>query len=222
MKKEKTLNIIIYILILATILSMILLNPLGNLDEIWNYNFARNIADGLIPYKDFNMLQMPLLPMIGGAFLKVLPNQLIIMRLLASILCSAILYMIYRIFSILNMKKETSIIFTFLIGYLFKDLFCIDYNFATLLVVLLITAIEIKSLENSNKNFLVGFLAGLCITLKQTSRSLYCNSLSRVQATICEKKRRFKTIFKIIFNKVSRCFVTCFSNVNLHCFEWCI
>lgn len=180
MKKEKTLNIIIYILILATILSMILLKPLGNLDEIWNYNFARNIADGLIPYKDFNMLQMPLLPMIGGALLKVLPNQLIIMRLLASILCSAILYMTYRVFSILNMRKETSIIFTFLIGYLFKDLFCIDYNFATLLVVLLMIAIEIKLLENSNKNFLVGFLAGLCITLKQTSRFMYSNCLHRI------------------------------------------
>ena len=65
MKKEKTHNLLLFILIFLAILSIVLIKPLNNLDEIWNYNFARNIANGLVPYKEFNMLQMPLLPIIG-------------------------------------------------------------------------------------------------------------------------------------------------------------
>ncbi len=182
MKKESLFNITLYTLIFVVILSIILLKPLGNLDELWNYSFAQNASEGLIPYKDFNMLQMPLLPIIGGIILKLLPNQLLTMRILAAILCSTILYITYRVFSILNIKKEIAIIFTFFVGYLFKDLFCIDYNFATLLIVLLIIAIEIKWIDanRKNKDFLIGILAGLCIALKQTSRSMYCNSLFRL------------------------------------------
>ena len=48
----------------------------------------------------------------------------------------------------LHIKKEISIIFTFFVGYLFLDLFCIDYNFATLLLVLLLIFNEIKFYKN--------------------------------------------------------------------------
>lgn len=64
-------SILIFIGILLIISPVILSRQLNNLDEIWNYNFAKNIADGLIPYKDFNMLQTPLLPFITGLILKV-------------------------------------------------------------------------------------------------------------------------------------------------------
>lgn len=64
-------SILIFIGILLIISPVILSRQLNNLDEIWNYNFAKNIADGLIPYKDFNMLQTPLLPFINGLILKI-------------------------------------------------------------------------------------------------------------------------------------------------------
>ena len=66
MKQNKNiiLNFIIFIIIFFIVASVILTRPLSNLDEIWNYNFARNVADGLIPYKDFNMVTTPLLPFI--------------------------------------------------------------------------------------------------------------------------------------------------------------
>ena len=34
------------------------------IDENWNYGFAHNIYNGLIPYKDFNMVLTPLFPFI--------------------------------------------------------------------------------------------------------------------------------------------------------------
>ena len=62
--KEKLINIDVFGIAIILFLATVLPRNLANLDEIWNFNFARNIANGLIPYKDFNMLQTPLLPFI--------------------------------------------------------------------------------------------------------------------------------------------------------------
>jgi len=62
--KEKLINIDVFGIAILLFLATVLPRNLANLDEIWNFNFARNIANGLIPYKDFNMLQTPLLPFI--------------------------------------------------------------------------------------------------------------------------------------------------------------
>ena len=44
---------VLFFIILSVI---VFLFPIKNLDELWNYNFARCIADGMTPYKDFSML----------------------------------------------------------------------------------------------------------------------------------------------------------------------
>lgn len=66
--KEKTkvrlIDIAVFCITILLFLATVLPRNLANLDEIWNFNFARNIANGLIPYKDLNMLQTPLLPFI--------------------------------------------------------------------------------------------------------------------------------------------------------------
>ena len=56
MKKTKILNCLLYVLMVLTIFGIIILKPIDNLDELWNYNFARNMANGLVPYKNFSML----------------------------------------------------------------------------------------------------------------------------------------------------------------------
>lgn len=64
-KKNNTIKIIVLAISLIFYnLSIVLIRELKDLDEIWNFNFARNIANGLIPYNDFNMLQTPLLSFI--------------------------------------------------------------------------------------------------------------------------------------------------------------
>ena len=52
MKKKVLLYLTLFCIFLVWNL---LLVPL-NLDEVWNYGFAHNIYSGLIPYKDFNMI----------------------------------------------------------------------------------------------------------------------------------------------------------------------
>lgn len=87
MKKQKIAEILLFILIFLAILSIILQKEIKDLDELWNYTFAKNISEGIIPYKDFNMLQMPLLPLINGLILKLTFNELVVMRVLAALLC---------------------------------------------------------------------------------------------------------------------------------------
>ena len=67
--KSHYFSILLFIFLFITISCVILPKPLSNLDEIWNYNFAQNISNGLVPYRDFNMLQTPLLPFIVAFFL---------------------------------------------------------------------------------------------------------------------------------------------------------
>ena len=73
-KKEYILCIFLFIAIFSTII----IKPLGDLDEIWNYNVARNMTIGKIPYKEISTITTPLLPAINSIFLKVLGNNLII------------------------------------------------------------------------------------------------------------------------------------------------
>lgn len=143
-KKKLFEDIFLYFILLISISSIILPKYIGDLDEIWNYNFANSISKGLIPYKDFNIVITPFLSILEGAILKIFPNELIIMRLLAIILSSSILFIIYKILENLKINKDVSIVITALIAYLLKDYFCIDYNFFVLFLTLTIIYLEIK------------------------------------------------------------------------------
>ena len=198
-------KIFFFIFIFLILLFIILLKPVDNLDELWNYNFARNIANGLIPYKDFNIIIPPLLPIICGIFIKLVCNELILMRVLAAILCSTILYSTYQIFILLHIKREISIIYIFFIGYILKNIFCIDYNFASLLVTLLIIYREIKNYEKNNQfikvniknDILLGILAGLTVALKQTSGICICIVLLGNKLLFVRNKKELKQFLKI-------------------------
>ena len=56
MKKK---NMLLITFIFIAVFSMIIIKPISNLDEIWNYNTARAISEGLIPYKDISMITTP-------------------------------------------------------------------------------------------------------------------------------------------------------------------
>ena len=101
-KKENIFILIVF----AFVLSTIIIKPLGDLDEIWNYNVARNIAKGLIPYKEISTITTPFLPIINSIFLKFIADELIVMRILAAILITAIIYMIYKIWEKRIGKEE--------------------------------------------------------------------------------------------------------------------
>ena len=206
-RKNKVLEILIYICFFILIVSVILPRPISDMDELWNYNFARNVASGLLPYKDFNMVQMPLLPFICAIFLKVIGDELIVMRILASILCTAIMFLIYKIFTLLKIDKRVCFLLTSWIIFFSRDIFCIDYNWSTLLIVLAIVYIELRNLEKNNyeqlvSNFktdlIIGILAGLTVCLKQTTGLAICIVSVGYKLLLVKDKESLKKYIKIL------------------------
>ena len=67
MKKYKFL--IKYIVIFLIILVFNMLIVPTDLDEIWSYGFSISMRNGLVPYRDFNMVVTPIYPFIISIFL---------------------------------------------------------------------------------------------------------------------------------------------------------
>ena len=78
MSNKKKINILIELLsifIISLIFSMIF-HELNN-DNVWNYGFAYNIASGLIPYRDFNMVTTPLFPLLESMIFHVIGKNIV-------------------------------------------------------------------------------------------------------------------------------------------------
>lgn len=210
MKNKVLKDIIIFILIAITVSVTILVRDLGNYDELWNYNFAKNIAEGRLPYKDFNMIQMPLLPLICAAFLKIFVNELIVMRILAILLNSAILFSIYKILELLKVNKYCTYTCLVLFYFLYRDyLLCMDYNFAVLLICILLIYFELKFVNKNKKllisnfkyDFILGIFVGTTILIKQTT-GILLSLIYIFYKLLIVSKHEWKTVFRIIFSRL--------------------
>ena len=180
--KKNDLLIVIFIFI--TIFSIIIVKPISDLDEIWNYNTARVISEGLIPYKDISMITTPLLPMITAVFLKIIANELIVSRIIAAILWTGILYTVYKIFGELFKEKNVALICTALIGILCRDIYCIDYNVTVLFIALIVLYQELKNINSQDfdkrREFLIRNISRICNMYKTEYRSYTCNNCCRI------------------------------------------
>lgn len=181
MKKN---DLLIVIFIFITIFSIIIVKPISDLDEIWNYNTARVISEGLIPYKDISMITTPLLPMITAVFLKIIANELIVSRIIAAILWTGILYTVYIIFGELFKEKNVALICTALIGILCRDIYCIDYNVTVLFIALIVLYQELKNINSQDfdkrREFLIRNISRICNMYKTEYRSYTCNNCCRI------------------------------------------
>ena len=148
MKKK---NILLIAFIFIAVFSIIIIKPISDLDEIWNYNTARVISEGIVPYKDISMITTPLLPMITAIFLKTIANEVIVSRILASILWTGILFTTYKILKKILKEENICLILTAIIGFICRDIYCIDYNVTVLLISLIILYSELKNIENVAK-----------------------------------------------------------------------
>lgn len=161
--KDKLLlkNILIYVGLILLVSGQIFIREFDNLDEIWGFNFARCISEGLLPYKDFSIILTPLLPMISGIFLKIFGTELIVFRFLECFEVATILFVIYKILIKLKINKGISLIMTLVIYFAYSDIFTFDYNWAVLLITLLTVYMELKFLKEEfsfKRDFILGML----------------------------------------------------------------
>ena len=195
--KNKVL-IILFIVLLIILSSKILSRKFGNLDEIWNYNISRNIAEGKVPYKDISMVQLPGMFMLTSIFLK-LSNELIVTRILGSLLCTIIMITAYKILENLKLNKYISAFIVGIFTYIFFNFFYLDYNFLNLLLILILMLLENKHFEESNNktNFIIGIIAGCSFLVKQTTGGLVILSAILLKLFQIKKENRKYVIKEI-------------------------
>lgn len=125
-------------------------------DEVWNYGFSFNIASGLIPYKDFNMLQTPLFFFIGSIFIKIFGSYLYSVNILISLVATIILFIISK-----EIKGKVYIFVPIMLLYLYYS-----YNVFCLLLILIIFSC-IKN-NCSNNDIFIPLLVSLTFLTKQS------------------------------------------------------
>lgn len=146
-------------------------------DEIWNYGFSYNIASGLIPYRDFGMLQTPLYFYFASFFIKIFGNYLFSFHIFNSFILTGIICII---FYKLGYKAFILVPFVFLNCYP-------SYNIFSVLLLLIILILLEKGFEN--KDFIIGLLVGLMFLTKQNIGVCLCIPL------LYYSKNKFKGLF---------------------------
>ena len=221
----------LFILVFIFMLSVQLNKYPTNLDELWNYNTARCIKNGLIPYKDISMITTPLFPTIVAICLKIFGDNLFVFRIIGAVLFTLILIFTYKIFYELLKKQSIAIIFTGIICFALFQYFMVDYNFFVLLISLIIEYLELKiycveqkrhtnNKETSEQKYtnkkqhrffsddlLIGFLAGLAICSKQTLGFFILIYVLLINLLFIRNKDDWKVYLKTAMNRLIGAFI---------------
>ena len=217
MKKEKIFFWIITFLtvgfVFAITFSGIINHAISDLDELWNFNSAKQIATGLLPYKEISMITTPLTPWVGAVFLNIIGANVFGFRILTAIIVSVIALVTMVVCKELTGKKFFAFVTTMILTSMFLINYRLDYNVTTIILVLIILLAELKlkkKCESETKSkiplwvnhLLIGFVSGLAILNKQTL-GLFVALAVIITPLIFFKKENKKEIFKNILFRVA-------------------
>lgn len=185
---------IIFLVLLSIIGICVIGRPLESLDELWQYSVGSNMAKGLLPYRDINMVVPPLSGIIGGAALRVFGEQLIVYRILGTLLCTMCMMLFYDILQIMEIEKRLAFCFCIYISAFYGAHFTYDYNYWVLLMLLLIMDLLLRQEIRKKKQgcirwFIIGTAAG-CAVLAKQSTGLAVFAATSIVARIFEPGRR--------------------------------
>jgi len=156
-------KIIKYIGVFLLILIFNLLCSPVNLDEVWNYGFSNNIYNGLVPYRDFNMVITPFYPFFMSIPFHLFGSSMLVFHITNALYLTIIFMFLSKL---LGDKKWIVLLFMF---FPHNSSFPTYNTFLFSLLVILIYFEREYSLNINNRyNYLIGFLLGLCFLTKQT------------------------------------------------------
>lgn len=193
-QNERLVNTLYIIFLLITFAFGILTRELSNLDEIWNFGFGLNVANGLTPYNDFNMIITPFASLLSGLVLKVFGKELIVLRAFTALLATAAVFILYKIIIRLGSGKISAAVYGILSVVLFDSVFTYDYNFLCMLLLLSIIYIQLGKTDviSVKSELAIGVLAGLCVSTKQSTGLFICLGIA-VLSVICYKRDFYKS-----------------------------
>ena len=216
MKKDKIFFWIITLLtiglVFAITFSGIINAPIANLDELWNFNTAKQIGSGLIPYKDISMITTPLTPWLSAFFLNIIGVNVLNFRILTAIMVSLIALVTMLVCKELTGKKFFGFVTTMILTSMLLINYRLDYNVTTIILVLIILLSELKLIKKYNNetsckipirvnHLLIGIVAGLAIINKQTL-GLFIGLAVVIIPLVFIKKDNKKEIFKNVLYRV--------------------
>lgn len=206
-------NILFCMAIFSVVFSGILKDEITDLDELWNYNTARAIMHGLIPYKEISMITTPLLPFIVSIILKIFGDKLVVFRIVGAILLTAIFYLSYVLSYKLTKRRIIGVITSLTLILLYKNELAIDYNYFILMIMMCVQILEVKKIESIEKSkiknkkinmydVIIGILLGLAICTKQTIGTIISITVILSELILVENKQTFLKYIKASIVKI--------------------
>ena len=161
--KKKIINIIAFILLFFLFLYWDLIIQPISIDEVWNYGFAHNISNGLLPYKDFNIVLTPLYPFIMAIGLKIFGSSMLVFHIEHALVLTAFFIALFRL---INKRAYIVLLFCFFPMARFFP----SYNMFYLLLFSLLLLFE----KEEKSDYLIGFIVGLILLTKQSIGFIFC------------------------------------------------
>ncbi len=124
-------------------------------DEIWNYGFSYNIAKGLIIYRDFNVLQTPLLFFLGSVFVFIFGHHLWSVHILNAIILFGIFIILHK-----SLGNRCFIIIPFILFY------CL-YSYSLLCLLFILLILYVNENDCRYRDYIIGLLVSLMFLTKQ-------------------------------------------------------
>lgn len=156
MKKQYKCIILFIMSSLICFIYNFLLCPI-DIDELYNYGFGYNIANGSIIYKDFNMVITPLYPILTAIFIKIFGSYLYSMHIINSLLFGISATFLYK-----QLGFKSVIIFSLLL-FGSKP----GYNFLTLVIMIILLYFN-NNQKIKEKDIILGIITGLLLLTKQS------------------------------------------------------
>lgn len=147
--------IFVFIFIFFLVYNLII-SPL-NLDEVWSYGFSNNLYNGLVPYKDFNMIITLFHPFLYSLPMYLFGNSLLVYHIFHSLIITLFFYITYKLIG-----NKMFFIFPFLIFPM--NISFPNYNFLLLFLFVLLIYLE----KNNYNDYIIGFLLGILFLTKQS------------------------------------------------------
>ena len=131
-------------------------------DEIWNYGFSYNMAHGMIPYKDFNMVVGPFYNFLIAIFLPLFKNHIFFFFFLNGLLFSLFLIPISR-------KIGNSYLYLIF----FLGILPIVFNYNTFVAFLCIFILILEENSSKYQPWMIGLLLSFIFMTKQNIGILF-------------------------------------------------
>ena len=155
MNKLRIKKILKFILIFILVFTINYFITIATMDEIWTYGFSYNIANYLIPYKDFNMVILPFHSLVIGLLLRTISTSFLSYHIIMALIYSMFYYFISER---ITLRKTL-----YLILYL---VMLETYFYNSFMALLLMMIILLETSEYKYKDLIIGLLIGYIMMTK--------------------------------------------------------